>query len=129
LEHDLGAIDFILAGRQTKLTPWVYRFNDQDIPVEFPGEILAKKLKYRGSRFLPRDVFDLLAIYNHDPKQVRVAIEVSRDGARRAVDRIKRISQRYRESIQDEVNPTQTGLELIDADPNETVEILLNAMK
>jgi hypothetical protein len=117
LECAEGAIDFIVAGRQTELPPWLYRFMDRDIQVEEPAEIIAKKLKYRGSRLLPRDIFDLLAVQRADPTQIMTAVAAAPDGARRAADRIERIAVRYRATIADEVNPTPSGLELLAADP------------
>ncbi len=124
LEREEGVIDFILAARLTNLTPWLYRFKDRDIPVEEPAEILAKKLRYRGSRMLPRDIFDILAIHRFDPAIVREAVSVVPDGARRAQDRIRRIEKRYRDTIRDEVNPTASGAELLEVDPIEAAEIL-----
>ena len=119
-----GEIDFILSGRLTELTPWLYQLKGRDIPVEEPTEILAKKLKYRGSRLLPRDIFDLLAVHRFDPTCIQSAVRATPAGARRAADRIKRIARRYRETIRDEVNPTATGVELLDVDPLEAVELL-----
>ncbi len=124
LEREEGVIDFIVAARLTNLTPWLYRFKGRDIPVEEPAEILAKKLQYRGSRIIPRDIFDILAVHRFDPAIVKTAIKAVPDGARRAVDRIRRIEKRYRETIRDEVNPTASGAELLEVDPIEAVEIL-----
>jgi hypothetical protein len=124
LEREEGAIDFIVAARQTDLTPWLYKFKKRDIPVEEPAEILAKKLKYRGSRLVPRDIFDILAAHRFDPAIVRTAIAATPDGARHAADRIRRIEKRYRETIQDEVNPTASGMEILEIDPLRAAEIL-----
>lgn len=124
LEHEKGSIDFILSGQLTQIAPWVYPFENRNILVEEPCEILAKKLKYRGSRFLPRDIFDLIAIFQYDPEQVEKAAEASPEGARRATDRIKRIANRYKQTIHDEVNPTSSGLELFNIDPIEAARAL-----
>ncbi len=124
LEREEGVIDFIVAARLTNLTPWFYRFKGRDIPVEEPAEILAKKLQYRGSRILPRDIFDILAVHRLDPAIVKTAVTAVPDGARRAADRIRRIEQRYRETIGDEVNPTARGAELLEVDPIEAAEML-----
>ena len=124
LEREEGVIDFIIAARLTDLAPWHYSFMGRDIPVEEPAEILAKKLKFRGSRIIPRDIFDILAVYRLDPDIVAAAVSFAPDGARRAVDRIRRIEKRYRETIKDEVNPTTTGAELLEVDPIEAAEIL-----
>lgn len=125
LEHADGAIDFILAVRQTELTPWLYRFVDREIRVEQPAEIIAKKLRYRGSQLLPRDIFDLLAVQRFDPSHILTAVRAVPDGARRAADRIQRIAARYRETIRDEVNPTTTGVDLLDADPLDAARALV----
>lgn len=124
LECDEGAIDFIVAFTQTDVQPWVYKFKGRPILVEEPAEILAKKLKFRGSQFVPRDIFDLMAVARADPKAVEVAIAAAPNEARRAVDRIRRIAARYRETIADEVNPTPTGLELLDLDPSTAADLL-----
>ena len=124
LERPEGEIDFIVAARQTKLTPWLYSLNSRDIPVEDPAEILAKKLKYRGSRLLPRDIFDLLAARQYNPATVAIACAAVPRSVRRAADRIRRIAKRYRETVADEVNPTAAGVEILDLDPIEAAELL-----
>ena len=124
MERDEGVIDFIVAARQTDLTPWRYSFKGRDIPVEEPAEILAKKLKYRGSRIVSRDIFDILALHRFDPETVKVAVAAAPEGARLAVDRIRRIEKRYRETIGEEVNPTASGVELLEVNPMEAAEIL-----
>ncbi len=127
LVREEGEIDFIVAAQLTDLTPWLLSFEGREIRVEQPAEILAKKLKYRGSRFAPRDIFDLLALHEHDPSIIQVAVVAAFEGPRRAVDRIQRIAARYRETIAEEVNPTATGAALLEADPLEAVEILRRA--
>ncbi len=129
LERDEGAIDFIVAPRLTDLAPWVHDFKERPILVEMPAEILAKKLRFRGSQFMPRDIFDLLTIGRVEPKAVDKAVAAVPDGARRAADRIRRIAPRYRETIGDEVNPTATGLEFLDLDPATAADLLENRMR
>jgi hypothetical protein len=124
LEREEGVVDFIIAAQQTDLTPWIYSFKGRDVPIEEPAEILAKKLKYRGSRIIPRDIFDILAVHRFDPAIVKTAIAAAPDGARRAVDRIGRFAKRYRETVSEEVNPTATGAALLEVDPMEAAEIL-----
>jgi hypothetical protein len=119
LERDEGEIDFIVAATLTDCMPWVYRFHGRSILVEEPAEILAKKLKYRGSEMPVRDIFDLIAAGRADPASVRAAVEAVPDGARRAADRIRRIARRYVETIGDEVNPTASGAALLEIDPCE----------
>jgi len=129
LEREEGVIDFMVAARVTDLAPWHYGFKGRDIPVENPAEILAKKLKYRGSQIIPRDVFDILAIRRFDPAIIKMAVAAAPDGARRAADRIRRIQKRYRETIAEEVNPTASGAELLEIDPMEAVDILSEGLR
>ena len=124
LEREEGAIDFVLAARLTDLSPWFFDFKGRSIPAEPPAEILAKKLKYRGSRLLPRDVFDILAAQAADPAILSAAVSATPEGARRAADRIRRIKRRYRETIRNEVNPTSAGLHLLEQDPLRAAELL-----
>lgn len=124
LEREEGGIDFIVAARLTDLSPWLYEFKNREIPVEEPAEILAKKLKYRGSQIIPRDIFDILAVHRFDPAIVKTALTAAPEGARRAADRIRRIEKRYRETIKNEVNPTATGMEILEINPIQAAEIL-----
>ena len=124
LEREEGAIDFILAPTLTEPAPWLYKLKEREIPVEEPAEVISKKLKFRGSRFVARDIFDILAVNQFDPAIIKTAIAATPDGARRAADRIRRIQRRYREAIQDEVNPTASGVELLEIDPLIAAEIL-----
>ena len=67
---------------------------------------------------------DILAVHRSDPAIVKTALIAAPDGARRAVDRIRRIEKRYRETIEDEVNPTASGVEILEIDPLQAAEIL-----
>lgn len=124
LERPEGAIDFIVAARATDLAPWLYRFQGRDVPVEGPAEILAKKLRYRGSRLLARDIFDILVLGRLDPSAITAGVAAAPEGARRAADRIRRIAARYRETVTEDVNPTATGAEFLETDPLEAAELL-----
>lgn len=73
---------------------------------------------------MPRDIFDLLAIHEHDPSIVKAAVTAVPDAARRAADRITRIADRYRETIHDEVNPTSSGAHLLELDPLQAISAL-----
>ena len=124
LERDEGEIHLVAAGPLTELAPWALPFQDRDVPVEQPAEVLAKKLAFQSSRLAPRDVFDLIAIHHHDATMIEVALAAVPDAARHATDRITRIADRYRATIRDEVNPTAAGAELLAIDPLEAARIL-----
>ncbi len=128
LEREEGEIDLIVAANRTERPTWRYRFEDRFLRFETPAEVLAKKLYYRGSRFLPRDVFDVLALIEADPRAVRLAVAAAPEGARRAADRIRRIATRLGATLGEEVNPTQGGAHLLQIDPlaaAEHIEALL----
>lgn len=110
IERPEGEIDFLAALRQTEGAVWSYRFDNREIPVETPAEILAKKLHYRGSKLVVRDGFDIAAAIWLDPPALATAIRATPDGASRAVDRIeKRLVQRFPQDVGEEVNPTADG--------------------
>jgi hypothetical protein len=62
-----GEIDFILASNITEGYSFPYNFKGVKIHVETPAEIIAKKIRNRGSSFTVRDVFDLAVAVYHDP--------------------------------------------------------------
>lgn len=62
-----GEIDFILASNVTDNFSQTYNFEGEHINIETPIEIIAKKIKYRGSKFTLRDVYDLSAVIKTTP--------------------------------------------------------------
>jgi hypothetical protein len=62
-----GEIDFILASNVTDKFCQTYNFEGEHINIETPIEIIAKKIKYRGSKFTLRDVYDLSAVIKTTP--------------------------------------------------------------
>ena len=62
-----GEIDFILASNVTEEPHQLHDFQGSQIPIESPEEIIAKKIKYRGSQFTLRDTFDLAATIHSRP--------------------------------------------------------------
>ncbi len=58
---EVGEIDFICCGCITATPTFKKDVEGREIDIETPGEILAKKIHYRGSSFQPRDIFDLVA--------------------------------------------------------------------
>jgi mevalonate kinase len=62
-----GEIDFILAANITDVFCQTYDFEGGLINIETPVEIIAKKIKYRGSKFTLRDTYDLAAVIEAVP--------------------------------------------------------------
>ncbi len=128
LERDEGAIDLIVAARRTDQPTWRFDFRGRQLDIETPAEVLAKKLHFRGSTLLPRDVFDCVAAHAIDPAVLKIAVAASPEGARRAVDRIKRIADRAKTGFPEDVNPTTLGARFMTADPQELAVAIEGAL-
>lgn len=63
--EDIGEIDFICCAEITDMPHQPHSVRERDVALETPGEIIAKKVFYRGSRLQPRDIFDIAAVNNH----------------------------------------------------------------
>ena len=68
LTYPEGKVDFIVSGQITSYSPIERNFYGYNIMVEDPVEIVCKKIFYRGSEALPRDIFDLAIVYESDRK-------------------------------------------------------------
>ena len=60
-ERPEGEIDFLSAHLLTEPGFTLAHYKGREIAVETPEEIIAKKIRYRGAKFTPRDAFDLAA--------------------------------------------------------------------
>lgn len=68
-----GEID-IVVGTPLTAGPWeVVRYAGRDVRVETNAEIIAKKLWHRGDQAKARDLFDLCAVADLDPRAVEQA--------------------------------------------------------
>jgi hypothetical protein len=117
LERDDGEIDFLVAAPQTDLEPVpVDVGGGRTIRVDQPGEILARKLRYRGSQLKARDVFDLAAVAELAPDQAEAALAALDDGSlRRLVDRVRRMEEVFRAEVARSVRPTAAAESLVAA--------------
>ena len=117
LECEAGEIDFIVARQFTDHPTDPVEFAGRSMPLETPAEVLAKKLHYRGSRVIARDVFDLAAALEAVPDQLRLAVGAAPEGARRAADSIRRRVSRITRELPGAVRPTAAGERLLRLDP------------
>jgi len=111
-----GEVDFIAAlsrtGQPSDAWPWRGRL----LPLETTAEILAKKLHWRGSRALARDVFDLEAARRFDKAGFEAALAAEPEGAGRVADVITRRENRLRKELPLAVRPTAKGAGIHDFD-------------
>jgi hypothetical protein len=61
----MGEIDFICCADITDDPTALQSIRGQNVALERPSEIIAKKIFYRGSHMQPRDMFDLAAVVAH----------------------------------------------------------------
>jgi hypothetical protein len=58
---DIGEIDFIVASPLTSMPTTRRQIEGESVQLETVPEIIAKKVFYRGSSIMPRDIFDIAA--------------------------------------------------------------------
>lgn len=68
LYFEEGEIDFVVSPPLTKNPTVVETLLGRPVSVETSAEILAKKIKYRGSEFKARDIFDFALVAEKEPK-------------------------------------------------------------
>lgn len=116
LLFDEGEVDFIAALARTAQPTDAWPWRGRTLPLETTAEILAKKLHWRGSRALARDVFDLEAARRFDRGGFEAALAAEPDGARRIADVVARRETRLRKELPQAVKPTARGAEILDLD-------------
>lgn len=104
-----GEIDFIAAGRRTDDAVMDWSFEGRAVPLETPWEIAVKKMFHRPSNFKIRDVFDLAAVIDHHPQQLKAVLPEVADRAPRLIDRIDLLRSVYEAQANSDVQPTPTG--------------------
>ncbi|MDF3809052.1 MULTISPECIES: nucleotidyl transferase AbiEii/AbiGii toxin family protein [Rhodopseudomonas] len=125
--RDVGEIDFLTAPSYIDHPTYALRFGDRVIRAERSAEIATKKLKYRASRFAPRDAYDLAAIYLHDHDALREVAQcpaISEAVIAAARDRLNHAKHDYQAEMRKVINPTARGEEFIDR----SCEIALDAL-
>ncbi|MBM3556591.1 MAG: nucleotidyl transferase AbiEii/AbiGii toxin family protein, partial [Alphaproteobacteria bacterium] len=122
---DDGDIDFIVRPCLLDAKPW----SDQVVEglalrMETPGEILAKKLLYRGERLAHRDAFDLVAaadLAGAEMDRARAAIGVR--CARSVAAHLVRVAPAFAREMADYVNPTELGRRFLEGIEGRLVEV------
>lgn len=116
IERPEGEIDFIVSRIFTEpgFRPWTH--GGRNLPLETTTEILAKKLHWRGSNALARDVFDLAAARMLDPGSFSEVVAGMPDGSRRMADQIRRRIARLKRELPLAVRPTASGEAVLTTD-------------
>jgi hypothetical protein len=90
--------------------------------------VLAKKLHWRGSRVLARDVLDLVGARHLAGPSFAQAVVAAPDGARRVADQIRRRLPRLKRELPLAVRPAKAGEPLLGADLLELAAALENVL-
>lgn len=74
-----GEIDFVASGYLTEHPATGEELFGRTVQVETSAEIIAKKVRHRGSEFTARDIFDLAMVAEKEPAALREIKPVLRD--------------------------------------------------
>ncbi len=110
-----GEIDFILAAAISENCFFGYNFEGKEINVETPAEIIAKKIRYRGSNFTIRDVFDFALAVEDDPRiLVKLGQTLLQKDFQKTLDRVTLLKHNFKEhqSISQFINILNTRANL-----------------
>lgn len=109
LRLDEGEIDFILATSRTERPCQPWSFEGRPVLIETPWETAIKKIFYRPSTFKVRDIFDLAAVVDRHPDELRSCLDQVEDRLDKLEDRIRRVAPSYADLVAKDVNPTSGG--------------------
>ncbi|EEE35092.1 conserved domain protein [Rhodobacteraceae bacterium KLH11] len=92
----IGEIDFIVAELITDAPTTDQKIGGRSVALETVSEIIAKKVRYRGSRVQPRDIFDIAAaVEAGQSDDILAALLIIPDYATETVTRIEALSEDY----------------------------------
>jgi hypothetical protein len=104
-----GKVDFVIAGQVTDFKPSLRVFHGEEVFMEDPVEIVAKKIWHRGSEFKDRDFFDLAALYLSDRREDLLKIAAKMHDK---VDEIRRKIERSDYDVRN-IEPLPNGKNII----------------
>jgi hypothetical protein len=92
----VGEIDFIVTGHVTDAPTTFQEIEGRQVALETVPEIIAKKVRYRGSRIQPRDIFDIAAAVEAGETDAIVTALATIPGyVAGTIDRIEQLSLDY----------------------------------
>ena len=95
----IGEIDFIVTGHVTDDCARAREILGREVLLETVPEIIAKKIRYRGSRIQPRDVFDIAAAVEAGYRcEIKAALAALPEDVERTSERLARLSPEYVET-------------------------------
>ena len=110
----IGEIDFIVTGQITDAPTIDRDIEGRTVALETVPEIIAKKVRYRGSRVQPRDIFDIAAaVEAGHSDDILAALAIIPDYAAETAARIEFLSEDYVSSSISQLALRETSKSLI----------------
>jgi len=92
----IGEIDFIVTGHVTERPTTETHIEGRQVSLETVPEIVAKKIRYRGSRIQPRDIFDIAAaVTSGHSAEILAALATISDHVATTIRQIETLSEDY----------------------------------
>ena len=96
----IGEIDFIVTGHVTDDFARMREVFGREVLLETVPEIIAKKIRFRGPRIQPRDVFDIAAaVEAGHGRKIKAALALLPDDVVETSERLAGLSPEYVETI------------------------------
>lgn len=92
---DEGEIDFIVASQMTDNALINREIFSRSVRLESIGEIIAKKIHYRGSSVQPRDIFDIAACISQNADEVSRSISHLKSAINQTITAMDRMNQEF----------------------------------
>ena len=96
-----GEVDFVVAAALTSIPTRQEDVFGTPFLVEHSGEIIAKKVWYRGAEFTARDIFDFAVVAEREPDVLTELAPVLRSRRDAILERVQRHEEFLRESFEE----------------------------
>jgi len=97
---EIGEIDFIVTGHVTAEYAQERPIAGRDVLLETISEIIAKKVRFRGMRIQPRDVFDIATACEAGHRsEIEAVLAENPEAATAASERLSELSSDYVETV------------------------------
>lgn len=120
----VGEIDFISAPPVTDLPTVLYEIGGRPVAMESVGEIVAKKVRYRGTSIQPRDIFDIAAAVVTHGSEVERALSQIPEHVNATLERLGKLERTYVEDTIGELTIRGEYRALASASHDQCVEVL-----
>lgn len=120
----VGEIDFINALPVTDLPTVPYEIDGRPVGMESVGEIVAKKVRYRGASIQPRDIFDIAAAAVTHGNEVERALSQIPEHVNATLERLGKLERTYVEDTIGQLTIRDEYRALASASYDQCVEVL-----